>query len=175
MNESKQSRSLWLAGGLILGLVIGLNIAGLGPSIPLHASATQGLDRFAFATGLVDQDVEALYFLDFLTGDLTAAVINPKTGKFNSYFTRNIAADFGAAGKGTRYMIVTGLANMPRGRSNYQFAKSIVYVCEATTGQVAAYTIPWNSTLQAGGQVQQGEIQPLDTHQFRTTFVRDQQ
>ena len=108
MNGWTQSRPAWLAAGLTLGLIVGLNAAGLWPSIPLHASATEGLDKFAFATGLVDQEVEALYFLDFLTGDLTAAVINPKTGKFNSKFTRNIAADFGAAGKGTRYMIVTG-------------------------------------------------------------------
>jgi hypothetical protein len=175
MDGRTQNRSVWLGTGLVLGLIVGLNAAGLWPSIPLHASATEGLDKFAFATGLVDQDVEALYFLDFLTGQLTATAINPKTGKFTSFFTRNIAADFGAAGKGTRYMMVTGLANMPRGRNNFQYAKSIVYIAEATTGQVAAYTIPWNSTMQAGGQVQQGEIQPLDTHQFRTEFVRDPQ
>ena len=175
MNRWTQSHPAWLAGGLVVGLIVGLNLAGLWPSIPLHATATQGMDKFAFATGLVDQEVEALYFLDFLTGDLTAAVINPKTGKFNSKFTRNIAADFGEAGKGTRYMIVTGSANMPRGRSNFQFANSILYVCEATTGQVAAYTIPWNSTMQAGGKPQVDVIQFLDSIQFRTTFVRDPQ
>jgi hypothetical protein len=175
MNPWTQSRPAWLAAGVILGLVVGLNAAGLWPSIPLHATATQGVDKFAFATGLVDQEVEALYFLDFLTGDLSASVINPKTGKFNSLFTRNIAADFGAAGKGTRYMMVTGTADMPRGRNNFQYAKSIVYIGEATTGQVAAYTIPWSSTEQAAGRPQKGEIQPLDTQQFRTTFVRDQQ
>ena len=83
--------------------------------------------------------------------------------------------DFGEAGKGTRYMIVTGSADMPRGRNNFQYAKSILYVAEATTGQVAAYTIPWNSTLQAAGKPQVDVIQFLDSAQFRTTFVRDQQ
>ena len=85
--------------GIVIGLIVGLNVAGLWPSIPLHATATHGLDKFAIATGLVDDSVEALYFLDFLTGDMRAAVINPKTGKFNSFFTRNIAADFGGAGR----------------------------------------------------------------------------
>jgi hypothetical protein len=175
MDGRTQNRPVWLGAGLVLGLIVGLNAAGLWPSIPLHASATEGLDKFAFATGLVDQEVEGLYFLDFLTGDLTATVINPKTGKFNSKFTRNIAADFGAAGKGTRYMMVTGQADMPRGRNNFQYAKSILYVAEATTGQVAAYTVPWNSTLQAAGKPQVDVIQFLDSAQFRTTFVRDQQ
>lgn len=170
-----QNRLAWLAAGAVLGLVVGLNVAGLWPSIPLHATATHGLDKFAIATGLVDDSVEAIYFLDFLTGELRAAVINPKTGKFNSLYSRNIATDFGAAGAGARYLVVTGFADMPRGRANFQFAKSIVYVAEASTGQIAAYTIPWNSALQAAGKPQKGEFVPLDSAQFRTAFVRDEQ
>jgi hypothetical protein len=175
MNLWTQSRPAWLAAGAVLGLVVGLNVSGVWPSIPLHATATQGLDKFAIATGLVDDSVEAVYFLDFLTGDLRAAVINPKTGKFNSFFTRNIATDFGAIGKGARYLIVTGFADMPRGRANFQFAKSVVYVAEAGSGQVAAYTIPWNSALQAAGKPFSGEFKPLDVARFRTAFVRDEQ
>ncbi len=63
---------------------------------------------------------------------------------------------------------------MPRGSNSYQFAESIVYVAEAGTGQVAAYTIPWNSSMQAANKPQRGEFQPLDVQQFRTAFVRDQ-
>src|SRR5438105_7261154 len=148
MKQHFGSRSAYLGFGLVVGLIIGLNLEGLWPSMPLHASATHGIDKFAIATGLVDGSVEALYFLDFLTGDMRAAVINPKTGKFNSFFTRNIAADFGGAGRTTGYLMVTGSADMPRGTSPYQFARSIVYVADATTGQVAAYTIPWNSSMQ---------------------------
>lgn len=163
-----------LAGG-VLGLIVGLNVAGVWPSVPLHATATQGLDKFAIATGLVDESVEAIYFLDFLTADMSAAVINPKNGKFNAFFTRNIAADFGALNKNPRYLIVTGFADMPRGRANFQFAKSVVYVAEASSGQVAAYAIPWNSSLQAAGKPQRGEFHPLDMATFRTAIVRDEQ
>jgi hypothetical protein len=175
MNPWSQSRAAWLAVGVVLGLIVGLNVSGLWPQVPLHATATQGLDKFAIATGLVDDNVEAIYFLDFLTGDLSAAVINPKTGKFNALFTRNIASDFGAVNKNARYLIVTGFADMPRGRSNFQFAKSIVYVAEASSGKVAAYTIPWNSANQASGAAQKGEFQPLDVAAFRTTIIRDEQ
>jgi hypothetical protein len=163
-----------LAAGIAVGLVVGLNIEGLWPSIPLHATATHGLDKFAIATGLVDDSVEALYFLDFLTGDLRAAVINQKTGKFNSFFTRNIAADFGGAGRNSGYLLVTGFADIPRGTASFQYAKSIVYVAEASTAQVAAYTIPWNSSKQAAGVTQFGEFKPLDVKPFRTTFIRDE-
>ena len=175
MNDWKNSRLAWLAAGAALGLVVGLNASRVWPSVPLHATATQGLDKFAIATGLVDDTVEAIYFLDFLTGDLRAAVINPKTGKFNAFFTRNIATDFAAVGKGARYLIVTGFADMPRGRANFQFAKSIVYIAEAGTGQIAAYTIPWSSAFQSAGKPQTGEFVPLDVKAFRTAFVRDEQ
>jgi hypothetical protein len=151
-----------------------LNIQGIWPSVPLHAAATHGIDKFAIATGLVDNTVEALYFLDFLTGDMRAAVLNPKTGKFNALFTRNIAADFGNAGRNSGYLIVTGSVNMPRGKANFQFANSILYVAEASSGVVAAYTIPWNSSMQAAGTPQSSQIVLLDAQPFRTTFVRDQ-
>lgn len=174
MNRFFRSRSAYLGVGLVSGLVIGLNVEGLWPSMPLHAAATHGIDKFAIATGLVDNSVEALYFLDFLTGDMRAAVINPKTCKFNAFFTRNIAADFAGAGRTSGYLMVTGSVNMPRGTNNFQYAQSIVYVAEASTGQVAAYTIPWNSTQHAAGVTQYGEFRPLDVRQFRTAFVRDQ-
>jgi hypothetical protein len=138
-----KSRPALIGAGIVMGLIIGLNIEGLWPSVPLHAAATHGMDKFAIATGLVDDHVEALYFLDYLTGDMRAAVLNPKTGKFTSFFTRNIAADFGT-GRTTGYLMITGFANMPRGSGNFQFARSIVYVADVTTGKVAAYTIPWN-------------------------------
>ena len=101
MNEWTQSRSAWLVAGAAVGAHRRTERSGVWPSVPLHATATHGLDKFAIATGLVDDTVEAIYFLDFLTGDLRAAVINPKTGKFNALYTRNIATDFGAGGRGS--------------------------------------------------------------------------
>ena len=173
MARFQLNRPAILVIGLALGCVIGLNVGGLIPSVPLHATATQGLGNFAIATGLVDESVEGLYFLDFITGDLRCAVINPRTGMFNSLFTYNVASDFAARGGPgkAKYLMVTGLANIPRGR--VQFARSIVYVAEATTGEVAAYAIPWNSSLQAAGKAQAGVFKPLDKRKIRTMTLRD--
>lgn len=168
-----QGRSAFLALGLTIGLVAGLNVQGLWPNVPLHATATEGYESFSIATGLVDNDVEGLYFLDYLTGDLVAAVINPKTGKFNAKFTYNIANDFPGTGRNAKYLMVTGLVNMPRGRAGFQPASSIVYIADATSGQVGAYVMPWNSSMQASGKPQTGVFQPLDVAQFRSTVVRD--
>ncbi len=175
MSAFFKTRPAMIGLGIVLGLIVGLNIQGIWPSVPLHASATHGIDKFAIATGLVDDRVEALYFLDFLTGDMRAAVINPKNGRFSSFFTRNIAADFGGAGRNSGYLMVTGTVAMPRGTADFQFANSIVYVAEGGTGQVAAYCIPWNSTLHFAGKLQYNEFKLLDVQQFRTAFVRDDQ
>ena len=63
-----KSRATWLAIGLAAGLVIGLNVAGIWPQIPIHASATAGQDNFAMCTGTIDPEVEAVYLLDYVTG-----------------------------------------------------------------------------------------------------------
>ena len=64
---------------------------------------------------------------------------------------------------------------MPRGTANFQYARSVVYVANATTGQIAAYVIPWSSSSQAAGRTQNGMFQLLDVAQFRTAFVRPTQ
>ena len=130
MRKNEMSRPGYLVVGIIIGLVIGLNVKGIWPQVPLHATATVGLDKFAIATGMVHNGVEALYFLDYLTGDLRAAVLNPKNGKFNAFFTHNIAKDFGGVNKNPRYLMVTGQTQMPRGRAGFQYADSTVYIAE---------------------------------------------
>ena len=173
LSRLAQSRSGFLTFGLFAGLVVGLNIQGLWPNVPLHATATEGYESFSIATGLVDNGVEGLYFLDYLTGDLVGAVINPRTGKFNARFTYNISQDFTGAGRNAKYLMVTGLAQMPRGKAGFQPASSIVYVADATSGQVAAYIMPWNSSMQASGKPQTGAFRVLDVQQFRSQVIRD--
>ena len=173
MGALRQRPFALLFAGLVVGCLVGMNVRGLLPSIPLHASATEGFDNFAIATGLIDDRVEGLYFLDYITGELKCAVLNPKNGKFNSFFSYNIAADFGAAAQDPQYLIVTGMVDMPRGRAAFQFGKSVIYVAEVTSGQVAAYAIPWNSSMQAAGKLQTGEFVPLDKKGFRTAFIRE--
>lgn len=177
MNVFMRSRLGFLSAGLIAGLVIGLNLQGVWPSMPLHATATHGQENFAVCTGFVDDEIEAIYFLDFVTGDMKAVVLamrGPRAGKFNALFEYNILQDFNAGqDKSPKYLMVTGQANLPRGRANFQFAKSVVYITEASTGQMGCYTIPWSSTAQAAGQPVRAQFQPLDKYQFRTAIIRE--
>jgi hypothetical protein len=169
-----QNRLVVLALGLVIGTIVGLNLHGSWPTVPLHATATHGQENFAIATGPVDSDVEAIYFLDFLTGDLKAAVMYPRLGKFNAFYSGNVVTDFGGAqNKNPKYLMVTGQINIPRGRANFQYANSIVYIAEATTGQIASYTIPWNAAKAAQNAPQSGNFVMLDKKPFRTAIIRD--
>src|SRR5438477_8084572 len=73
---------LWVSFGMLLGLVAGLAVhfglesrdsAGSHSGLPLEelklrAMATHGSDTFAMATGPADENVDALFTLDYLTG-----------------------------------------------------------------------------------------------------------
>ena len=169
---------------LIVGIFLGLVVANwsigrsgpgfFGSGVNVHATATQGQDNSAIATGLVDNGIEAFFFLDTLTGDLRAAVVNRRNWEFAAFFEYNIQADFDTATKNPKYMMVTGLADLPRGRGSTQIGKTLVYICEATSGQVNVYAVPWSPSLNAAGKPQRGTFQRVAGGSFRTTFVRDQ-
>lgn len=160
--------------GLFFGAVLTAAWQGVGQGTLVHATATHGQENFAVATGFVDDSIEAFYFLDFLTGDLRAAAVNRRNGEFAAFFERNIQQDFSGASKNPKYLMVTGLANIPRGRGGSQLGSSLVYIAEASSGEVAAYALPWNSSANAKGQSQKGNFVPLARGSFRTTFVRDE-
>ena len=76
------------------------------PHAPLHASATHGQDSFAIATGEVDLNLEGIYFLDMITGELTGYVINPNNGKFTTLYKHNVLKDMVELTK-PRFLMVT--------------------------------------------------------------------
>lgn len=162
--------------GLFVGVVLTAFWNGLswnGPGTLVHATATQGQNNFAIATGFVDEGVEALYFLDFITGDLRAIVISRRTGQFNAVFEYNVQQDFGGLSKNPKYLMVTGLADLPRGSRNTQFGNSLIYIAEATSGQVFAYALPWDSSASAAGRPQRNQFINLGGGSMRSTFIRD--
>src|SRR6185369_585938 len=93
---------LWVSFGLLLGLAtgfavhVGLESRQFGDSgfpleeLKLRATASHGSDTFAMATGASDGDSEAVMTMDYLTGDLTCFVLNPRSGKFNAMIKTNV-------------------------------------------------------------------------------------
>jgi len=148
------SRAPWavLALGLVVGIAIGAGIAGKlsGPRIQLpetllNASATHGGETMAMATGPIADDVEGLFILDFITGELTCKVINPRTGFLGGAYSANVVKDLGIEqGKQPKYLMVTGAANFRTQGGNVRPAQSVVYVADSNTGHWVAYWLPWN-------------------------------
>src|SRR5689334_4178618 len=84
-------RMVWL----LLGVLAGIGLSALWPTEQVHAIATDRSDRFAVCTVDVGPGTpDAVFVLDFLTGRLTGAMLNPQSGIFTNFYFRNVAADF---------------------------------------------------------------------------------
>ena len=127
-NFRKTSALVWLG----LGLLAGLLVAGFWPSVPLHALATDKIETFSMATGSVEPDYEAVYFLDHLTGDLHAYVIgrmaNGGYGVLQHCY-RNVLQDFKTEGDKTpKFIMATGdcdLNRRGRGRTHAEQGRAL--------------------------------------------------
>lgn len=188
MSGASRTQSWFLLGaGLTLGLLIGgattigvligqhdltANLPGL-EELKLKAMASHGSDTFAIATGPVDEEVEGLFTLDFVTGDLQCYVVNSRSALPGGWFKTNIAKDLPPErGKKPNYLMVTG-AYAPRATAgNARPAASLIYVVDANTGEVACYTFPWAKALAAGGAPQAREMSLVAKWKTRTLELR---
>lgn len=164
------SRVGWLA----IGIVLGLAASVLWPRTPIQAVATDRQGELAICTGPVDDDFEAVYVLDFLTGDLKATVVSPVTYQFNSVFATNVFQKMTIdPQKNPKFVMVTGMARLRKGAGgNVQPGLSVLYVAELTTGQIASFIIPWAKGAQANNTYQSGELIMSDLRPYRTIAVR---
>jgi hypothetical protein len=166
-----QSRTLWV----VVALIVGLGLGGFLPHARLHAVATDHTDNFAMATGLVDDELEAVFILDFLTGSLKCAVLSTSTGKFTSAFETSVLDDLGVkANQNPKFMMVTGAAGLRRQGGQMQPGNSVVYVAETTSGRIAAYAVPWTRGLATSVMPFKGTLYRLDALPFRTAPIRPQ-
>ena len=140
-NIVKQNRVAWL----VVGALVGFLIAAFMPAQQSQAVATHGQDGFALATGLLDTNVEGVYFLDCLTGVLRGSVLNVYNGQFTASFEANVLNDMHLdTVKNPKFLMVTGLANLRRGPTQFQPGESVIYVAEVSSGMLAAYAVRWN-------------------------------
>ncbi len=152
-----------------VGLVLGLILSGLWPHTPLHAVSTDHGETYAIATGPVDNEVEAIYFLDFLTGDLGAVVLGRQPRTWTGFFHTNVSADLGVdPQKNPKFLMATGMAALRRGGgSRLQPSNAVCYVAEVTSGKVAAYAIPWSPPMYSANQIQSGALVLVAATPFR--------
>jgi hypothetical protein len=147
------SRAAWVAGGLIAGLAI----AYLCPHEPTYATTADRDSQFMMVTVPVgnkavglDDPIDGVFILDFLTGQLKGAVMNRQQMRFTSFYQRNLAADFDVKGdEDPHYCIVSGYSQMPSG-NGVTFASGVLFIGELTSGKVAAYSFPWNEGGSGG-------------------------
>lgn len=164
----KYRRLGWLGVALLSGVVLG----GLMPNTPLHAVATDHYKTFVVATGPVDDDIEAIFFLDFPSGTLSAAVLSVDTGRFMAFYARNVLGDLGIdQTKNPHYLMVTGAANLRQSAVLCQSGRTVVYVAEVTTGRVAAYAVPWTPGMKSLRHPVKRPLKLLDVTQFRNVAV----
>ena len=169
--------------GVGLGLLIGLGMlagatltASLNPfamlESQLHASATHGGDSMAIATGMIDEGVEGVFILDFITGELSCQVLNPRTGSLAGLYKRTVSQDLGVEqGKQPKYLMVTGALRVRQNVSNVKPAESIVYIADANTGHYVAYLLPWNKAAFNQNVTQANEIIPIGKGSARNIEV----
>lgn len=180
--------------GLALGLTFGLGVAGgvyvatrpiattTQPSTPgalpdgfkLHAVATHGGDTMAMCTGMIDEGMEGVFLLDYLTGDLNCYVINPRNGKWGAKFGYKVAQTLEVEkGKKPAYLMCTGNLSLVRGATMKRPGDCLVYVCDANTGKFCVLAIPLWQGAMANNVPQVEQMVLLDVGVARTAEVRD--
>lgn len=127
----------------------------------LDATAAVSSDRFSIATGPVSDEAEGFFVLDHSTGILQCRVFSPRSEGFAAAFTANIGESLGAGGKGGSFLMVTGAADMTRGRRGTQLAPTLVYVLNTATGNYAAFGVPFDRQAVATGRPQGGVLLPM--------------
>jgi len=174
----------WIFGILGIGIAIGVWMANR-PSEEIFVQAV-GVDRsgdYVLTTGFVDEGIEAVFYLDYLTGRLSAGVLSKQTRAFramyyadvNANLAEYIAAQGGTPPQKPNYLITTGVNDimLTGGTNTDQPSLSAVYVLETNTGIVMTYVIPWNRSAHAAGQPEQRVMTPWTAQQFSTAVFRE--
>ncbi|MCA9124083.1 MAG: hypothetical protein H6821_00880 [Planctomycetaceae bacterium] len=164
-----------LAVGAAVGAIVAVQFSSPRFQLPttlLNASSTHGGTTMAIATGPIQDGVEGFFVLDFITGELTCSVLNPRTGAMGGAYRANVVADLGVEqGKQPQYLMVTGAANFRTQGGNIAPAESVVYVADANTGRYVAYWLPWNRQAAQYNFAQASPMMVLGTGSARNIQV----
>jgi hypothetical protein len=193
-NSMKSKKySIIISAGIGFALLIGLT-TGIGvyvgnrlaqdrqlaqlPPLDLMAGTAARTKSLSMATGLIDNNVEALFVLDHLTGNLQCWLLNTKTGTVGGIYRASAATDLAVAGKsGTpEYIMTTGNFFFRGGSSGgNKPANSVCYIGDANTGNVVGYSLSYNEQALSRGGAVNGALKLICKGAARSAIVtRDQ-
>jgi hypothetical protein len=173
---------------------------GLWPDTPLHAVASDRAENFILATGPVDSNCEAVYFLDGLSGTLSAGVLSNMGKPFQAFYKASVGADLttivgnlntgikkanrsarpGAAPptpeiqvpQNPHFLMVTGTIDIRRTMgTRMKPGLAVIYVAETNTGIVMAYGLPWDQSKHASNVPDQEQLIFLTGYQFSAPVI----
>ena len=161
----RDNRKMYLA----LGLVAGLAISYIWPQQPARAVGTDRDAQFSMTTMRVSPDgLEAIFVLDYLTGQLTGGAMSRQQSKFMVRYMRNLSNDFGVDTETEpRYAVISGVGQLQNRAGRGTRATSLLYVGELKSGKVIAYAIDWQDTRRPVVS----PIEPVDSFFFRKPSV----
>ncbi len=153
----------FLGAWLAIGLAARPEAANTEPvPIVLNADTANSGKAISLATGVVDENVEGLFVLDHLSGNLQCWVINPKTGGVAAIFAASPVVDMGLdKGGDTDFVMCTGGVNFTgRGRTgNARPANVICYVADGNSGKVVGYSLVFDRQAAIRGDTQGGLLE----------------
>lgn len=173
--------SLIIAVSTCMGVLAGSRIASNQTGIELNpltlkaASAARG-KSISMATGSVDGNVEGLFILDHLSGDLQCWLLNSRTGAVGGIYRANVVNDLQVdkTGESEFLMVTGGFVYNGGNRGNLVPGQSVVYVADVNTGDVVGYALMYNRQGIQRGVMQNGPLQLVCKGDARQIAIRDQ-
>jgi hypothetical protein len=140
-----KSGSGWLVLGLAVGVIGGWILFGQ------QKAAEAGNDRFEdyvmttgpVNVGVVAQDMDGVWILDYKAGKLLGTVVNRTTGKVSAWAEIDLVKEFEVAPKQDVHFLVTN--------GMVQKGQSALYVAETNTGKLGVYTMVVRDGLGPSG------------------------
>jgi hypothetical protein len=144
---SLKTGSAWLVLGLAVGVLGGWLLFGQ----PKTAEA--GNDRwedYVMSTGpinvgVVAQDMDGVWILDYKAGKLLGTVVNRTTGKVSAWAEIDLVKEFELTPKQNVHFLVTN--------GMVQKGQSALYVAETSTGKLGVYTMIVRDGLGPAGNM----------------------
>ena len=189
------SSRVWIfaSGAVAIAILIGLT-TGIGvyvgnrlaqnrlannrPPIELNAGTAARTKTMSMATGRIDNEVEGLFVLDHVSGNLQCWVLNPQTGQVGGVYRVNVLGDVAPTGKAgaADFVMTTGDFFFSGGKGTNQVpGQTVCYVGDADSGHVVGYGVVYDKQAIRRGAVAGGVLQLICKGVAREqTATRDQ-